>query len=142
LASQTPMLGVFEAVDALSQRFDDFPASGYECRSSELALGPLAEVLVLRRTWRALGHDLRLRGGGDARHAAIVEVTKKKLHAAAKIETGVGAFHIAGGGESLALATHEFVSATGRLAVEAGIPVDASRLLKGAFGELGCPKRR
>jgi anti-sigma regulatory factor (Ser/Thr protein kinase) len=136
LSSQPPVLAAFEAVDELSQRFEDSPVGQFECKSSEFALGPLAEVLVLRRKWRAEGHEVRLRSDGDARHAAIVEVTKKKSRAAAKVEPGVGAFHIAGSGEPLGIATHEFVSATGRLALQAGMPLGASRLLKGAFGEL------
>lgn len=135
MSKEPSVLSGFGAVDELSTRFEIGSSKRLDIKSSDLALGPLAEVLILRRTWRGAGFDVRLRGDGDARHAVISEVSKKSA-AVSKVEAGAGALHIVGYSEAVGLAAHEFVSTAGRLASEAGMPVEASRLLKGVFGEI------
>ena len=129
-----PILDRFEAVDELSRQVEEASAP-IEVQSSELSVGALAEVLILRSSWRGDGRDVRIKGAGDARHAAISAVTKN-LSAGSAVGPSAGAFHIVGSGEALDLSRHEFAAAAGRLAQESGMPVSAARVLKGAFSEL------
>jgi anti-sigma regulatory factor (Ser/Thr protein kinase) len=122
----------FDAVDELSVRLEAEEGAHVEVHSSEFELGPLAEVLVLRRAWRESGRDVRLRSDSDARHAVLL----KAAQSTGRMERHVGAFHIIGRREAVELAAHEFVASTGKLAAEAGMPVGATHLLKGVFGEL------
>lgn len=135
MPNEPSVLSGFDAVDELSTRFETGSGKRLDVNSLELALGPMAEVLILRRMWRPAGFDVRLCGNGDARHTVISRASKKS-EAVSQVEPGAGAIRIVGTGEAAGLATHAFVSATGRLACEAGMPVHAARLLKGVFGEL------
>jgi hypothetical protein len=129
------MLEAFEALDDLTADVEGRAGASFDVASSSLALGPLAELLVLRQAWRKEGVEVRLRGHGDGRHAAISQVTKQAV-AASEVGPSFGACSIVGAGERVEELTHEFVSSTGRMATDAGMPVEAARLLKGIFGEL------
>lgn len=135
MPNEPSVLSDFDSVDKLSTRFEAGLGKRVDIDSSDLALGPLAEVLILRRSWREAGFDVRLSGNGDARHAVISRASKRS-DVVSEVGPGTGAIRIVGDGEAVGLATHAFVSATGKLACEAGMPVEASRLLKGVFGEL------
>jgi len=135
LPNEPSVLSGFDAVDDLSASFEAGVHKRLDINSSDLALGPLAEVLILRRAWRLTGFDVRLKGDGDARHAVVSEVYKR-TKVEGSVGPEVGAIQIIGDGEQMSLAAHEFVAASGRLAKEAGMPVEASRIFKGVFGEL------
>lgn len=135
LPNEPSVLSGFDAVDELGASFEAGVHKRLDINSSDLALGPLAEVLILRREWRLTGFDVRLKGDGDARHAVVSEVSKK-TKVEGSVGPEVGAIQLVGDSEQVSLAAHEFVAAAGRLAQEAGMPVDASRILKGVFGEL------
>ena len=129
---------VLSCFDALEDLAEQVRGAGHEAgavSSSQLELGPLAELLVLRRQQQTAGRTLRLNGEGDARHAAIRAASAT---VAGQVQLGrqAGAFQIRGSGESVELAGHGFALAVGRYAQDAGMPDDASRLLKGAFAEL------
>jgi hypothetical protein len=129
------MLSDFDAVDELTNQFEDGAASKVTVDSSSLALGALAEVLILRQTWRKRGFNLVLRGRDDARHAAISHVVQQP-HSASTFDGSVGARSIVGSGQEVEDATMDFASVAARLARDGGMPSDAARLMQGAFGEL------
>lgn len=135
MESSTSLLEAFDAVERLSTSLEAGEPTSLEVHSSELALGPLAEVLVLRRVWREVGADVRLVGASDARHAAMSAVARSPV--ASRLVSGqLGALHIVGQGELLESESYEFVAAAGRIAHEAGMPLEAARTLKGVLGEL------
>lgn len=129
------MLADFEALDDLTGDIEGQAGASIDVATSSLALGPLSELLVLRKSWRDQGIEVRLRGRGDARHEAISQVAKQTA-AASTVGSSFGACSILGTGETVEELIHEFVSSTGKAAAEAGMPADAARLLKGIFGEL------
>lgn len=128
-------LGCYQALDDFVEPIAAAPADADAIRSCELELGPLAELLVLRRQWQSQGKAVRLDTEGDHRYAAVRRVTKPRASPVWHGD-GVGAFSIDGGGEAVDLAAHEFAMTAGRLASEAGMPGAAARLWKGAFAEL------
>ncbi len=129
------MLAAFETLDDLTGDIEGRVGASIDVATSSLALGPLAELLVLRKSWREQGIEVRLRGRGDARHESISQVIKQTA-AASTASHSFGACSIVGTGETVDALIHEFVSSTGKAAAEAGMPPDAARLLKGIFGEL------
>lgn len=135
MESSTRLLEGFDAVERLSTNLEAGGQPSVDVLCSELALGPLAEILVLRRSWREVGVDVRISGTSDARHAAMSAVARSPV-ASRLVNSRVGALHIVGQGEMLESECHEFVAATGRLAHESGMPLEASRTLKGVLGEL------
>lgn len=128
-------LGCYQALDDFADSIANAPADADAIRSRELELGPLAELLVLRRQWQSQGKSARLDTDGDQRCEAV-----RRVATPGALPTwhgdGVGAFHIDGGGEAADLAGHEFAMTAGRLATEAGMPGAAARLWKGAFAEI------
>lgn len=135
LPSEHKILSCFDALDDLSERFEGAKQGAGLVKSLQLELGPLAELLVLRRDWLAQGRNLLLDGTGDARHAAIRTACARAV-GSAQLGAKAGAFQIRGSGEAGELAGHDFALAAGRYAQEAGMPGGAARLLKGAFAEL------
>lgn len=135
LTSQTAVLAAFEVIEELSERFETPTPQSAEVQTAALALGPLVEVLLLRRAWRKAGHELLLRGRDDARHTAIRTASSRPI-AVGELGPTAGAFHITGNGQALEFARHDFVSATGKLARDAGMPHQGSNLLKACLGEL------
>ena len=135
LPGEHRILTCFDALEGLTEQFDDPNRSADSVPSLQLELGPLAELLVLRRHWRMQGKKLRLNGIGDARYAAIRAAFEP---GASPVQFGprVGAFQIRGSGEAVDLAGHDFAMVAGRCAQEAGMPDGAARLIKGAFAEL------
>jgi anti-sigma regulatory factor (Ser/Thr protein kinase) len=128
-------LRCYQALDDFAESIAAAPADVDAIRARELELGPLAELLVLRRQWQSQGRAFRLDTEGDQRCAAVRRVAKPGALSGWHGE-GVGAFHIDGGDEAAELAGHEFAMTAGRLASEVGMPADAARLWRGAFAEL------
>jgi len=135
LPSEISVLDGFDAVDEICERVERGGDGEVAIDSSTLGLGPLAEILVMRRAWRVSGRKVSLTGEVDARRAAIAEVTRSPV-AKSSHSDSTGACHVIGTGANVETLTNEFVSLTGRLALEAGMPETSSRLLKGVFGEL------
>lgn len=125
----------FNVVDELGTEFELNQKAVLTVNCKRLSLGALAEVLILRQAWREAGASLRIEGRTDLRHAAVSKVTS---NARATFEAGnsVGAFHVVSIQPDIELVTHDFVQATGRAAVNAGMPVKPSRMLKAVYGEL------
>jgi anti-sigma regulatory factor (Ser/Thr protein kinase) len=134
LPNEHKVLSCFDTLEDLTEQIGGTDQTACAVKSSQLELGPLAELLVIRSRWRAQGRALRLDGAGDARHAAIRAVSAAP--GPARLGREAGAIQIRGTGEAVDLAGHEFALAVGRYAQEAGMPNGASRLLKGAFAEL------
>lgn len=128
-------LGCYQALDDLAESIAATPSDANAIRTSDLELGPLAELLVLRRQWQSQGKAVQLDTEGDQRCMAVRRVVWPGAlpvwHG-----IGVGALHIDGGGEAADFAGHEFAMTAGRLASEAGMPGAAARLWMGAFAEL------
>ena len=129
------VLRYFNDLDDLTDRVASSDQVTGPIQSSQLALGPLAELLVLRREWRSHGRKVAIEGAGDVRHAAIRAVTSRSSQSS-QFGPQTGALRIQGSSESSDLASHEFALAAGRYAQQAGMPDGAARLLKGAFAEL------
>lgn len=125
----------FTDLDDLTDRVASSQDYTGSVQSSQLALGPLAELLILRREWRSQGRKLVFDGAGDVRHEAIRAVTSANSHSA-RLGPQAGALRILGTGEASDQASHEFAVAAGRYAKDAGMPDGAARMLKGAFAEL------
>ncbi len=125
----------FNDLDDLTDRVASSEQFTGPVKSSQLALGPLAELLVLRRAWRSQGRKVAFDGAGDARHAAIRAVTSRNS-LSAHLGPQAGALRVLGSSEASELANHEFAVTAGRVAQDAGMPDAAARLLKGAFAEL------
>lgn len=126
-------LGCYRALEDFTDALD--ATDSIVLRASELELGPLAELLVLRRQWQSQGKAFRLDTEGDKRCAAVRHVATPGQPPVWHGER-VGALNIYGGGEVADLAAHEFAMRAGRLATDAGMPGEAARLWKGAFAEL------
>lgn len=129
------MLADFDALDDLTGDIEGQVGASIDVATSSLALGPLAELLVLRKSWRNQGVEVRLRGRGDVRHDGFAHVTRQ-ISATSTLSPSFGACSIVGAGDAVEEVIHEFVSNTGKAATDAGMPADAARLLKGIFGEL------
>lgn len=132
---QCSVLGCYQALDDFADSLAAAPVHADAISTRELELGPLAELLVLRRQWLAQGKVVRLDTKDDQRYEAVRRVARPGALPASHGD-GVGAFHIDGLGEAAELAGHDFAMTAGRLASEAGMPVGAARLWKGAFAEL------
>ena len=129
------MLAAFEALDDLTVDIEGQVGASIDVATSSLAIGPLAELLVLRRAWLEQGVEVRLRGRGDIRHDAIAHVARQTV-ATSTLSPSFGVCSIVGAGEAVEELIHEFVSSTGKAAADTGMPHDAARLLRGIFGEL------
>lgn len=135
MSRHLPALSDFDVVDESSIRLDGDEVREISLDASELAVGPLAEVIVLRKGFQKCGKAFRLSAIDDPRYQAMSRVAQGG-RASFSREDGFGVLFIGSAGESSELAAHEFVLEAGKQAAGAGLEVAPARLLRGAFGEL------
>lgn len=135
MSDRTSVLGGFEVVEQISDQVEAEASPQIDVNSRDLELGPFAELLVLRASWQSLGGNVRIRGRGHARHTLFSDLLPTN-RPTSRFGPNVGALRIVGDDASAEEENHSFVGTTGRLAKEAGMPVEASKVLKGVMGEL------
>lgn len=135
MSEKISILGGFSAVEHISEQFETDPSLRIDINSHDLELGPLAEVLVLRPCWHSRGGNVRIQGRGHPRHDLFSDLLPSNKPTS-KFGPNLGALRIVGYDASAEEENHRFVGTTGRLAMEAGMPVKASKVLKGVLGEL------